>query len=685
MAAPIDHATVLLAVVLTMLAGPALVSASGHAPGSVALTPSGMRDNLINGNTPVTRDEMAAYSHELQAVADGFEAAMRQYLQGQCGASSECVAFSISQDFNTTCQDPLADSITGVCKVNSASPAFAGSSVSTVSNVLFATSAMSANDVTPFFLNEYAVNYLNTCAEQTGVVECGTTSVSRDLEDVVVYGLHNQGGSMMDFPLPTNELNRMAVLVGTVQEGSALTVNERPELTFDGGVLACVATHNEGVIQASNMEKLSVKNITNIGNSRFLANAGKIIVMTDVTNENEASIKLFPNTISVANVTNQGKFVATVKNSAHLADFVNENSGSLHLALAEEFKTGSTFSIDTITNAGEMEITGGGLTACGVTNSAGGNMAVLDSAIGTMHILENSGNLNFTGSYGNVVLVGDATMGSVTGDANINWVLGGQDCDVGTSFSPTASPPTNQWTQPPTVFVQDFAVGAGIGPQVYDPQVPHQQDHDGGASAPLPTLPTVQSPWTHPPTVFVQDFGSMDGTLPSEGKSRDGESSSTGYVVAIVLATVAALGLMAVVIRRQAQQSTASRGKMSARVSPASTDGIILTSMDHVTAVENAKTAASAKRATVRVTAIAAAALSSPEDKKPAAATPSSPAPAGDLLSTRRSTRRSSEVITLASTPMSSPMVSRRTHRMNEDIITPANTPPGQHRPGGLP
>jgi len=614
MAAPIDHAAVLLAAVLTMLAGPALVSASGLGSGLGSGAPSsGMRDNLINNEyTPVTRAEMAAYSDELQAVADGFEEAKRQYFEGQCSEPSPaCVAFSTED-----CP------INGVCNVNSGpSTSLGGSSVS---NILFATSAMSGDDVAPFFDNEYAVNYQNTCADHAGLVECGTTTVSAELMDVVVYGLRNQGRSVMDFTLPTNELSRMAVLVGTVQEVSALTGNERPQISVDGGVLACVDTHNGGSIQASNMEKLSVKGITNFNYSHFEVNSGKVVVMTDVTNERHATMRFYPNTLSVADVTNHGKFEATVQFSAHLADFVNENNGSLHLA--EESKSGNTFSIDTITNAGEVRVTGGALTACGVTNSAGGNMAVLDSVIGTMHILENSGDLDFTGSYGNVVLVGGATMGSVTGDENINWVLGGQDCDVGSSFAPTATPPTGVWTRAPTPFVLDIG-GGGFG---FDP----------GA--------------------------------PSTGESSDGESSSTGYVVAIVLATIAALGLMAVVIRRPAKQSTAARRKMSARVSPASMDGIILTSMDHVAAVEDAKTTASAKRATVRVTAIAAAALSSPEDKKPAAAAPSSPAPAGDLLSTRRS----SEVITLAATPKSSPMLSRRTRRMSEDIIMLANTPP---------
>lgn len=622
MAAPIDHVAVLLAAVLTMLAGPALVSASGLGSGTGSGAPSsGMRDNLINNEyTPVTRAEMAAYSDELQAVADGFEEAKRQYLEGQCSEPSPaCVAFS-TEDFDATCLYTfLTGPINGVCNVNSGpSTSLGGSSVS---NMLFATSAMSGDDVAPFFDNEYAVNYRNTCADHAGSVECGTTTVSAELEDVVVYGLRNRGRSVMDFTLPTNELSRMAVLVGTVQEVSALTGNERPHLSVDGGVLACVDTHNGGTIQASNMEKLSVKGITNSDFSHFQVNSGKVVVMTDVTNEHHAAMRFYPNTLSVADVTNHGKFAATVQFSAHLADFVNENDGILHLA--EESKSGNTFSIDTITNAGEVRVTGGALTACGVTNSAGGNMAVLDSVIGTMHILENSGDLDFTGSYGNVVLVGGATMGSVTGDENINWVLGGQDCDVGSSFAPTATPPTGVWTRAPTAFVLDIG-GGGFG---FDP---------------------------------------------STGESSDGESSSTGYVVAIVLATIAALGLMAVVIRRPAKQSTASRRKMSARVSPASMDGIILTSMDHVAAVEDAKTTASAKRATVRVTAIAAAALSSPEDKKPAAAAPSSPAPAGDLLSTRRS----SEVITLAATPKSSPMLSRRTRRMSEDIIMLANTPP---------
>jgi hypothetical protein len=362
------------------------------------------------------------------------------------------------------------------------------------------------------------------------------------------------------------------------------------------------------------MEKLSVKGLAN--SARFTVEDSNVFVMTDVTND--GTIKILPNTASVADTTNRGDFAVTVHDSAHFADFVNENGG--HLSLKEVSQKGSTFSIDTITNAGEVRVTGGALTACGVTNSAGGSMAVLDTAIGTMHILENSGDLNFTGSYGNVVLVDGATRGTVTGDANINWVLNGQDCDVGASFAPTPSPPTNQYTfsRAPTAWIPD-------------------------------------------------DLADVD---PSTGKSRDDESSSTGYVVAIVLATVAALGLMAVVIRRQAQQSTTPRGKKSARVSPASMDGIILTSMDHVAAVEDAKTAASAKRATVRVTAIAAAALSSPADK-PVAAAPSSLAPAGD----RVSKRRSSEVITLAATPMSSPMVSRRTRRMSEDIIMLANSP----------
>lgn len=649
MAAPIDHAAVLLAAVLTLLAGPALASAAGFGPGSglgsgSGALPSGMRDNLINDNTPVTRAQMAAYSDELQAVADGFEAAKREYLQGQCSmfeaapdmnaalgsgnpsdpdsgntipadpaASPACVAFS-SQDFDATCQDPLVTStmIHGVCTVNSGE--MAGMGVNAGNGMLFATAAMSGDDVAPFFGNEFAVNYLNTCEDDMGSVQCGTTSVSADLEDVVVYGLRNQGRSVMDFTEPTNALSRMTVLVGTVQEQSALTGTDRPQLTVNGGVLACVDTHNEGRFTAASMEKLSVKGLANF--ERFTVDDSNVVVMTDVTND--GTIKISPNTASVADTTNRGDFAATVQDSAHFADFVNENGG--HLTLSEASQKGSTFSIDTITNAGEVQVTGGALTACGVTNSAGGSMAVLGTAIGTMHILDNSGDLNFTGSYGNVVLVDGATRGSVTGDANINWVLNGQDCDVGASFAPTPSPPTNQYT------------------------------------------------WSRAPTAWIpDDLGVFD---PSTGKSRDDESSSTGYVVAIVLATVAALGLMAVVIRRQAQQSTTPRGKKSARVSPASMDGIILTSMDHVAAVEDAKTAASAKRATVRVTAIAAAALSSPEDK-PVAAAPSSLAPAGD----RMSTRRSSEVITLAATPMSSPMVSRRTRRMSEDIIMLAPSP----------
>lgn len=651
MAAPIDHAAVLLAAVLTLLAGPALASAagpgsgSGLGPGSGAPPsyPSGMRDNLINDNTPVTRAQMAAYSDELQAVADGFEAAKREYLQGQCSmfeaapdmdmdaalgsgipsdpgsvntipaepaASPACVAFS-SQDFDATCQDPTSSMIHGVCSSNSWE--MAGMGVWAGNGVLFATAAMSGEAVAPFFDNEFAVNYLNTCEDDDmGSVRCGTASVSADLEDVVVYGLRNQGE--MDFTEPTNALSRMTVLVGTVQEQSALPGTDRPQLTVNGGVLACVDTHNEGRFTAARMEKLSVKGLANF--ERFTVDDSNVVVMTHVTND--GTIKISPNTASVADTTNRGDFAATVQDSAHFADFVNENGG--HLTLSEASQKGSTFSIDTITNAGEVQVTGGALTACGVTNSAGGSMAVLDTAIGTMHILENSGDLNFTGSYGNVVLVDGATRGSVTGDANINWVLNGQDCDVGASFAPTPSPPTNQYT------------------------------------------------WSRAPTAYVpDDLGFFD---PSTGKSRDDESSSTGYVVAIVLATVAALGLMAVVIRRQAQQSTTPRGKKSARVSPASMDGIILTSMDHVAAVEDAKTAASAKRATVRVTAIAAAALSSPEDK-PVAAAPSSLAPAGD----RMSTRRSSEVITLAVTPMSSPMVSRRTRRMSEDIIMLAPSP----------
>jgi len=664
MAAPIDHAAVLLAAVLTLLAGPALASAAGFGPGpeSGAL-PSDMRDNLINDNTPVTRAQMAAYSDDLQAVADRFEVAKREYLQGECSmfeaatdsyaavpdaamdaaeppmdaaeppmdepsdpgsvntipaepaASPACVAFS-SQDFDATCQDPLLNSsvIHGVCARNSGE--MAGMGVNAGNGVLFATAAMSGEAVAPFFGNEFAVNYLNTCEDDDmGSVRCGTASVSADLEDVVVYGLRNQGRFVMDFTEPTNALSRMTVLVGTVQEQSALTGTDHPELTVNGGVLACVDTHNDGRFTASNMEKLSVKDLANF--ERFTVDDSTVVVMTDVTND--GTIKISPNTASVAVTTNRGDFAATVQDSAHFADFVNANGG--HLTLSEASPKGSTFSIDTITNAGEVQVTGGALTACGVTNSAGGSMAVLDTAIGTMHILENSGDLNFTGSYGNVVLVDGATRGSVTGDANINWVLNGQDCDVGESFAPIPSPPTNQYT------------------------------------------------WSRAPTAYVLDLG--DGDLgPSTGKSRDDESSSTGYVVAIVLATVAALGLMAVVIRRQAQQSTTPRGKKSARVSPASMDGIILTSMDHVAAVEDAKTAASAKRATVRVTAIAAAALSSPEDK-PVAAAPSSLAPAGD----RMSTRRSSEVITLAVTPVSSPMVSRRTRRMSEDIIMLAPSP----------
>ena len=148
-----------------------------------------MRDNLINDNTPVTRAQMAAYSDELQAVADGFEAAKREYLQGQCSmfeaapdmnaalgsgnpsdpdsgntipadpaASPACVAFS-SQDFDATCQDPLVTSspIYGVCTVNSGPSSSSGSTA--VSSMLFATAAMSGDDVAPFFDNEFAVNY----------------------------------------------------------------------------------------------------------------------------------------------------------------------------------------------------------------------------------------------------------------------------------------------------------------------------------------------------------------------------------------------------------------------------------------------------------------------------------------------------------------------------------------------
>ena len=80
-------------------------------------------------------------------------------------ASPACVAFS-SQDFDATCQDPLVTStmIHGVCTVNSGE--MAGMGVNAGNGMLFATAAMSGDDVAPFFDNEFAVNYRKDCGCQ---------------------------------------------------------------------------------------------------------------------------------------------------------------------------------------------------------------------------------------------------------------------------------------------------------------------------------------------------------------------------------------------------------------------------------------------------------------------------------------------------------------------------------------
>ena len=97
-----------------------------------------MREVLIGNHMPASKAEMAAYSDELEAVADGFEAAKTEYIEGQCSGSgasaiwgnsdsavADCVAFSVCQDWDQTddVNDCAALSNFPECEARTAPPA----------------------------------------------------------------------------------------------------------------------------------------------------------------------------------------------------------------------------------------------------------------------------------------------------------------------------------------------------------------------------------------------------------------------------------------------------------------------------------------------------------------------------------------------------------------------------------
>lgn len=916
-----------------------------------------MREVLIGNHMPASKAEMAAYSDELEAVADGFEAAKTEYIEGQCSGSgasaiwgnsdsavADCVAFSVCQDWDQTddvndcaalsnfpeshvvsgkaysscafcnddktqpgcecfetgyhvaitsppaavwgddhsgdgsgedthdesggistnwrslpldcggddqgdesggmsypCRAPVStdrctmtnhtnpdgshdfldpdDSgspLHGVCtrsypSANKDIGEAIGSGEQVVTYRLFASAAMSSGEdgVAPFFASEFAVNYLNSCSNQTDDrdenqqwpgVQCGSADVAPSLDDVVMDGMRNEGTILFN---PTNLDSHMALLLNTVQQPSALNV-PLPQLGFTGAVLACVNISNGGSLRASDMIKFSVQNLTNHDGASVTASGN--VVVNGVTNEAGAEIDVASGRLSIANAVNGGEIHATVS-SAFLADVENLATATILLSADEDPSVGSGdgFALETITNHGIVTITAGlsrTLTACGVANSAGATIAVHGSTISAMHILENSGTLDFTGSTGTVTMVGSASVGTVTGDEGITWVLNGQDCAVtpaptATAQSPPAPhgytfPPTShetyiagqvsarhrwlseqqgfdpEWTIPRTSddamdehdSLQRWLLGAtdeeiaayyaGLERLEREQMASCEPRHgcyllprgtgesrtDGASAGPSLTVTFADghfskllfaggkeaiSQVTHavmvtgngsvavrdvkalsirpgtsartstvvridfksnvprslatsiaaaihatPASVVLNANHTTDGsnmTMVSTSasadwaESEDGESSSGSSLVAIVIVAIA-VTVMAAVVRRKVQAPKAARKMRSGKVSPASMDGMILTSkrLDQVKAATIRRRSLTIENENAAIVAELTGLDNGPNAAVGTAESqfllPGSPAPA-------RSARRSTHVITLGDTPVSSPKLTR--------------------------
>jgi len=606
---------------------------------------------------------------------------------------------------------------------------------------------------------------VNTCSNRTDVrdeaqqwpgVQCGSAEVAPNLDDIIMDGMRNEGTILFN---PGSRDRHMALLLNTVQQPSTLrrgADDTSPQLMFVGAVLACLNISNRGGLRASDMIKFSVQNLTNHDGASVAASGN--VVVNGVTNEVGAGIDVTWGRLSIANAVNAGKINATVV-SAFLADVENLAEASILLRAEDgpSVSSGEVFALETITNHGIVNVTTGMsriLTGCGVANSAGATIAVLGSSIGAMHILENAGTLDFTGSTGTVTMVGSASMGTVTGDEGITWVLNGQDCAV----TPPPTPAPHGYTYPPTTYqtyLDDLASSeqrwlsenqVGYNPDWYQRETSlttlrsqeafeiwlryatpeelaayYEQEAllelqamhscepangcyilprgtgesrttaaskgpsltvtfaDGhfsklifaggeeaisqvtravvmigngsvalrdikafsirpGSNARTSTLVQIDfksnvlyslatsiaaAIGATPTKVMLTANHTTDGSTitmvstsasADEAESEDGESSSgssSGSFVGILIVAIA-VTVLAAVVRRQSQKPKTAR--RSAKVSPSSMDGMIMTSRNKFAALDEAKAAASSKRATVQVTAIAAAALTGSGD-----------------------------------------------------------------------